>query len=152
MLLLLMTYCLPTYANEQEIVNGFQTFVLNLVTPIEATYGKGYYNILGDDGTYFKAHKVNFKYECDIKKSDSVMFPYFGILEISNDINYSNYYKTKKEAERALDVKFTTHDIKRLIYKYNNGEWIEDKAYFYSSGHWHRAVNFSIGEFKCYND
>ena len=149
MLLLLMTYCLPTYANEQEIVASFQTFARNLVAPIEATYGKGYYRIVKSDRGYFKSKQTDFSYSCDIKKTDSVMYPYLGILEISNKDNFSKLFATEAEARNVMIYTMETYNTHRFTYRYCNGKWEENRAYMYLDGHWNDSSFKSINSYKC---
>lgn len=42
LLLLLGSLCSVSFANEQEVFASFKAFVADLVTPVEATYNKGY--------------------------------------------------------------------------------------------------------------
>ena len=148
-LLLIMTYCLPTYANEQEIVNSFKAFVADLVAPVEATYGNGYYEVIDGSEGYFKTRNYGFTYTYDIKKSDSVMFPYIGILEVSNKTNFTKTYATEAEARNAFDIDFISEDRQKYIYKYDNGKWIGKVAYYELKGQWKESSDFSLSYFKC---
>ena len=152
MLLLLMTYCLPTYANEQDIVNSFKVFVANLVAPIEATYNKGYYDIVDGINGYCKTNNYDLTYTYDIKKSDSIMYPYIGILSVRNKTASSKNYKTEQEARNAFDVQFVLENEKRYIYKYDNGKWVGKVAYYKLNGQWKETTNFSLNYFKCTQD
>ena len=149
LLLLLMTYCLPTYANEQEIVNSFKVFVANLVAPIEATYNKGYYDIVDGTDGYFKTNDYDLTYTYDIKKSDSIMYPYIGILSVRNKTAFSKNYKTEQEARNAFDVQFISENEERYIYKYDNGKWVGKVAYYKLNGQWKVTTDFSLNYFKC---
>ena len=150
MLLLLCSLCSVSFANEQEVINSFKVFVADLVAPVEATYGKGYYVILEDSGRFFKANKHSFAYTYDIKKTDSVMYPYLGILEVSNKTNFYKHYATEIEARNAFDVDFVSEDRQRNIYKYDNGKWIKKESYYFFEydGTWKQA-DFSLEYFKC---
>lgn len=148
-LLLIMTYCLPTHANEQEIVASFQSFVNGLIAPIEATYNKGYYVVIESDRGYFKSQQTDFTYSCDIKKTDSVMYPYLGILEVSNKHNFSRMYEIESMARVATFFVHTSHHQHRFTYRYCNGKWEENRAYMYLDGHWLDSSFKSINSYKC---
>ena len=115
MLLLLCSLCSVSFANEQEVVASFKAFVADLVTPVEATYGNGYYEVIDGSEGYFKTRNYGFTYTYDIKKSDSVMYPYIGILEVSNQIEYSKRYMYEIEARKATDIEFTSKRERRYI-------------------------------------
>ena len=149
MLLLLCSLCSVSFANEQEVVASFKAFVADLVTPVEATYGNGYYEVIDGSEGYFKTRNYVFTYTYDIKKSDSVMYPYIGILEVSNQIEYSKRYMYEIEARKATDIDFTSKQERRYIYKYDNGKWIGKVAYFEILGEWQTTDNFSLDVFKC---
>lgn len=149
LLLLLCSLCSVSFANEQKVINSFKAFVADLVAPVEATYGKGYYVILEDSGRFFKANKHSFAYTYDIKESDSIMFPYIGILEVSNKTNFTKTYATEAEARNAFDIDFISEDRQKYIYKYDNGKWIGKVAYYELKGQWKESSDFSLSYFKC---
>lgn len=149
LLLLLCSLCSVSYASEQEVVASFQAFVANLVAPVEATYGKGYYRVVKTDEGYFKSQQTDFTYSCDIKKTDSVMYPYLGILEVSNKDNFSRNYATEAEARNATIYTIDSYNTHRLTYRYCNGKWEENRAYMYLGGHWNDSSFESINSYKC---
>lgn len=150
MLLLLCSLCSVSFANEQEVINSFKAFVADLVAPVEATYNKGYYTVLDGSNGYFKTSSHSLTYTYDIKKTDSVMYPYLGILEVSNKTNFYKHYATEIEARNAFDVDFVSEDRQRNIYKYDNGKWIKKESYYFFEydGTWKQA-DFSLEYFKC---
>lgn len=156
MLLLLCSLCSVSFANEQEVVASFQSFVSNLVAPIESTYGNNYYRIIEappyESSTslkYMKVQQTDFMYSCDIKKTDSVMYPYLGVLEISNKHNYTDFFTTEIEARNAIVYTTKSHHQHRFTYRYCNGKWEENRAYMYLDGHWLDSSFKSINSYKC---
>ena len=144
MLLLLMTYCLPTYANEQEIVNSFTDFTNQILSEIRASYAREDYYVdfcketiedkrYGIRGNYwYKMGHCDLRSSIDVRKTDSLMTPYEGYLILGNSTvryyshnNANGEYQTREEAESAKLKKITFNEYEqKFVYAYQNGQWV----------------------------
>lgn len=141
------------FANEQEIANSFVTFANEQIKPIQESYERKDYFIYfmphndfsrqykqpGD--VYKKAGLSNLEAKIDVKKTDSILNPYIGILILSADPiayyspdNLEGNYKTKEEAAKA---NLTKRGVGECIYKFNyiykNNTWELNKVISYCS-------------------
>lgn len=139
-----MTYCLPTYANEQDIVNSFTNFTNNIVSEVQANYNTTPYKVkyiivserekvFNKAGNYWvKFGKTNLRSSINIKRTDSLITPYIGYLILSCDFidyyssnNNNGEFKTKEQAEKAFLLRINpSNDETRFTYAYQNGKWI----------------------------
>lgn len=144
MLLLLMTCCLPTYANEQDIVNSFTNFTNKILSEIRASYAREDYYVNfhketiedkrdGIRGNYwYKMGYSDLRSSIDIRKTDSLMTPYEGYLILGNSTvryyspnNTIGEYQTRQEAELAKLKKVTFDEYEyKFVYAYQNGQWV----------------------------
>lgn len=143
-LLLIMTYCLPTYASEQDIVNSFTNFTNNIVAEIQDSYNKNPYKVrfyepldiqrkyYNDNGHWYKISKCNLRSSIDIQRTDSLITPYIGYFTLNSDtINYyssdnpKGEYRTREEAEKASLQRLSISETEyRFSYAYQNGQWV----------------------------
>ena len=103
LILLLISICLPVKASEQDIVNSFVDFANSIINPIAQSYQNSTYIIKQEKsidginnpylGLYYKSQKYNLKYTYDLKKTDSLINPYIGTIDISNGVK--NYERCK---------------------------------------------------------
>lgn len=150
-ILLVIAYFSYSFFSKPDVIGSFQEFSKDLVSPIESTYNKGYYILVDDnDKGYHKIDKVDFKYTCDIKQNDSVMYPYIGILEVSSTFNTYKSFQTKSEAINTSEIIHSFQDKKRLTFRYSNGQWLEDGSYSYIGEKWIKTDDFSLVTFKCH--
>lgn len=134
MLITLLLFVLPCQANEQ-IINSFKDMTGKIVSEIQTSYNNKDFVVIKFD----KWRKFRFDcldYGIDIVKSDSILNPYIGYLDVSYkhvgySINGKSNFNTKEEAELANDEKIGYSTIIRYIYKYN-GEWIFVKEQSYN--------------------
>ena len=139
------------FANEQDIANSFVTFANEQIKPIQESYDRGDYTISfmphdnfsrqnklpGD--VYFKSGLNNLESKIDVKKTDSILNPYLGILILSADPisyysadNLEGYYKTKEEAQNAKLIKRGVGDVLyKFEYAYQNGTWTLSRVISY---------------------
>lgn len=144
------------FASEQDIVNSFTEFANSQIQPIRESYARKdtvVYRIEDNKrsreitpeyiGFYRKKGATNLQAGYDLKKTDSLVNPYLGIISMSNESlsyftpeNRGGYYKTREAAEKAFMVRNlgTGFDMK-FYYTYNNGQWILNKVTNYSGSY-----------------
>lgn len=133
MLICLVAFCSSCFAGEQEAVASFKSLTGNIVAEIQNNInegGKVRYFAKGD--YWFKHQKVNLKSAIDIHKTDSLISPYKGILELqADDVKYysigndKGHYTNKEEAKGAGFPRIIPAITKtRFIYMYQNEVWV----------------------------
>lgn len=131
-----MIFCVSGFASEQNIICSFSDFVKLVVTPIEQSYNNGEHytvNVADRDiragrnkPMYYRTEITNFRYSYDIKKTDSIMNPYIGIIEMSNDKKVYKQYLSESEAmtgKNDLVRTIKNFNTRRFYYGYISGSW-----------------------------
>lgn len=134
--------CAACFAEEQDVVDSFKAHVQNIMQPILATYkddtthlryfDPGKHGLQGS-GHWFKVRNLEPVYFLDIKKNDSVMYPYTGILEIEKYTEiFTGKYPTQEAAAKA-EKSYLSNAMQhwRFYYGYQNGKWEKTKVEFY---------------------
>lgn len=129
-------FCMSGFANEQLVIDSFSDFVKSVVTPIERSYNncKHYtLNIADRDikagrnkPMYYRTEFANFHYSYDIRKTDSIMNPYIGIIEMTNDKRVYKQYLSESEARLGKEDLIRTiknFNTRRFYYTYANNSW-----------------------------
>ena len=134
LILLLISICLPVQANEQNIANSFIEHVNTIVKPIQDSYNGVHFSMheiksakeIKFNGYYYRSTFTNFKYAYDIRKTDSILNPYLGVLEMSNDMiefahstDFDIALNTKEISE-----KFIPYQVCKFYYHLKNGNWM----------------------------
>ena len=92
LIMALLLVCASCLADEQVVVDSFKVHVQDIMQPVLATYKKDAVHIryfdpskhgLQGSGHWFKVRNLEPVYSLDVKKNDSVMYPYIGILKIT---------------------------------------------------------------------
>lgn len=139
LVMLALTICCTAFASEQDIVNSFKTFANTKIQPIEQTYETSHYIIKFMEGnkyvkpSYTKQDQV-FTYELDVKKTDSLIFPYIGIIRLTKTTRYNGKHLSEEEAINT-PMSNLPYDVVRaaVIYDYDNGNW-RANYYEYADG------------------
>lgn len=138
----LMLLVLPCQANEQA-VNSFKDMTNKIVSEVQTSYNnKDFVVVKFEQWRKFRFDCLD--YGIDIVKSDSVLNPYIGYLDVSYkhvgySINGKSDFDTKEEAELANIEKMGSYpSVMRYIYKYN-GNWIfvKEQSYNEIEGYFH---------------
>lgn len=129
--------------NEEFVAASFKFFVTNILNQIINSYKGNHYslelqeNVLYDGDSYWlKTSEINFNYDFDLFKSESILNPYIGYLEMKNEVAiYGDFeteqwkYKSKQEAALASDVvDFWNGKHFKFTYGYQNGQWVKIKV------------------------
>ena len=141
-LIILFSYCIPGYASEQEAIDSFINIVNQIQAGIEKTYTDEYATVkFVEKGKYnkaywFKQRNGNLSVAYDIKKSDSLISPYNGIIDVSYDSlvyydlnNYDGHFQTELEAQNAMLKKTNNYSgrNRKFFYAYQNNKWVLKK-------------------------
>ena len=111
LIMALLLVCASCLADEQVVVDSFKVHVQDIMQPVLATYKKDAVHIryfdpskhgLQGSGHWFKVRNLEPVYSLDVKKNDSVMYPYIGILDVERYTEiFTGSYPTKEEASKA---------------------------------------------------
>lgn len=131
-LICLFCFNVTCFANEQEVVNSFTNFTNNIISELQANFDEGakvrkakYYDF------WYKQQRTNLQASIDIQKTNSLISPYEGILEIRYDsIRYSTEtctngeFNTEEEARNATVTRYISDDtIEKYLYIYQGNQW-----------------------------
>lgn len=142
LIMALLLVCASCLADEQVVVDSFKVHVQDIMQPVLATYKKDAVHIryfdpskhgLQGSGHWFKVRNLEPVYSLDVKKNDSVMYPYIGILDVERYTEiFTGSYPTKEEASKA-EKSYLSNAMQhwRFYYGYQNGKWEKTKVEFY---------------------
>ena len=138
-LVALLCCCTSVFANEQEAVSSFTAMINKIQAGIERTYTDEYartifYNHIG---RWSKYRRGNAEISYDVKRTDSLVSPYKGILTVWHDEivyvdtnNPEGEFKTEAEALNANIKKIKRSEATQFIYSYQNNQWVIKKYRF----------------------
>lgn len=132
------------FANEQKAIDDFNLLISKIKTDTNATFTDEYCKVFyikaepqyGIEEQWSKSRIDHINISYDIKKSDSLISPYIGIINIKN--TYKTFYplvsndifKTKEDAINATLYKLSDGDIiYTYTYAYQNNKWILKNSY-----------------------
>lgn len=133
MLICLVAFCNGCFASEQEAVDSFKAMTNNIVSEIQDNFnqgGKVKYSV--DSNKWHKYRNLNLQSAIDVQKTESLISPYKGILELQSDTAryYSTvkgqwYYDNKNDAKEASLYEVIPAITKmRFIYMYQDYNWV----------------------------
>jgi len=112
--------------SESEILASFKQYVSDEVGTALSTYEVDKYKMRkSSEGRWYKTtSSLNPNYSMDIKKTNSLMSPYMGILEVSQvDSNYSEYL-SKEMAETDTILYDSNKTTYKFIIAYQDNKWV----------------------------
>lgn len=132
-LICLFCFSVSCFASEQEAVDIFKTMTNNIVSEIQDNFnqgGKVKYSV--DSNKWHKYRNLNLQSAIDVQKTDSLISPYKGILELQADTAryYSItkgqwYYDSKNDAKEASLYEVIPAITKmRFVYMYQDNNWV----------------------------
>ncbi len=122
LIMALLLVCASCLADEQVVVDSFKVHVQDIMQPVLATYKKDAVHIryfdpskhgLQGSGHWFKVRNLEPVYSLDVKKNDSVMYPYIGILDVMQHWRF--YYGYQKGKWEKTKVEFYRDTEKRFM-------------------------------------
>lgn len=137
-LICLFCFSLSCFAGKQEAVDSFKAMTNNIVFEIQESYNHGAkveymkYKPKFNIGDYwYKYQMTNLKVELDVQKTDSLISPYKGILELQADKiwyiskdNSVGHFATMEEAKNANFSKYNpAYNVYRFTYMYQGDNW-----------------------------
>lgn len=132
-LICLFCFSVSCFASEQEAVDSFKTMTNNIVSEIQDNFNRGgkvKYSV--DSNKWHKYRNLNLQSAIDVQKTDSLISPYKGILELQADTAryYSItkgqwYYDSKNDAKEASLYEVIPAITKmRFVYMYQDNNWV----------------------------
>lgn len=132
-LICLFCFSVSCFASEQETVDSFKAVTNNIIFEIQDNFnqgGKVKYSV--DSNKWHKYRNLNLQSAIDVQKTDSLISPYKGILELQADTAryYSTvkgqwYYDSKNDAKEASFYEVIPAITKmRFVYMYQDGNWV----------------------------
>lgn len=131
-LICLFCFNITCFADEQEIVNSFTGFTNNIISELQANFDEGAkVRKAKARNFWFKQQRTNLQASIDIQKTNSLISPYEGILEIHIDcINYvtndnsMGIFNTEEEARNAtIPSYYSDFSYDKFIYLYQGNKW-----------------------------
>lgn len=131
-LICLFCFNVTCFADEKEVVNSFTDFTNNIISELQANFNEGVKVRKGKARSiWYKQQRTNLQASIDIQKTNSLISPYEGILEIHVDsIDYitndnpTGNFDTEEEARNAtIPSYYSDFSIDRFIYVYQGNQW-----------------------------
>lgn len=133
---MLCSFCSFSFAGEQEIVDSFKAYVMPKINMVESTYQNAQPKVSYNEGysvikPYYTKEISELQYALDVRKTDSLMSPYIGIVEIAKIEHIYKKHNTKEEAMKETQKWMDYLDKNRLKYVYSDGVWKVKTVTFY---------------------
>lgn len=131
LVMLALSICANCFANESDIVNSFRAVVMPKIQPIEASYNGvvpviKYYEATKYSPAYYQKLEEVLDYKIDVIKTDSLVYPYRGVVKISKIVYSYGKVNTPEEAKQMRGG-LTDYSWKaNIYYNYDNGNWVAD--------------------------
>ena len=115
LIMALLLVCASCLADEQVVVDSFKVHVQDIMQPVLATYKKDAVHIryfdpskhgLQGSGHWFKVLNLEPVYSLDVKKNDSVMYPYIGILDVERYTIYRQLSYQRRSLQSREIISF----------------------------------------------
>ena len=159
-LMCLLCFSVICFAGEQEEVDSFKAMTNNIVSEIQESYNHGakveYSRITNQ---WYKYQATNLQSAIDIQKTDSLISPYKGILELQADNIYfytidneKGDYANKEEASKASLSRLKKATTKtQFIYMYQDNNWVlkQVQSRFLDEYRWFKDEFKSPQEYFC---
>ena len=128
-IILLTPYALGDEKAEQDAVKMFKQHVSSLISKYNAEkhVRVEYSPLCGTTNPhgYLKAsYEADLHYKLDVRRTDSLITPYVGILGLRWNERYSECRKTGEEAQTQSDFPHSDFLDYRYTYGYQDGKWI----------------------------
>nr|DAL54016.1 MAG TPA_asm: hypothetical protein [Caudoviricetes sp.] len=156
LVMLAMTICSISFASEQDIVNSFTSFTNGIISEIQESHNRGDsqvkwvpFNEYSSSGYWSKFGIDGLNASIDIRKTNSLVTPYIGILNLSAEqfrykyskgANAKAEFSTKVAAENAKIKGAGVQLVSRFTYGYQNESWVLKKRewkYQFIDDYWH---------------
>ncbi len=118
-------------AAEQEAVQKFKQYTSDLMVKYKAEkYERTEHAVYcpnwgpGAHGYVKAAYEPDSSYKIDVRKTDSLITPYVGILWLQWDKRYSDCKDTREEAQTQSDLPNRDHLAYQYKYGFQDGHWI----------------------------
>ena len=155
-LIIIMLYSNSAVADSNpKLARSFETFIKHTMTEVIKTYEGEHYNVGGYPtaiGTLYTKSltQVDHKYKYDLEKSNSVINPYIGTLEV-NIVEY--IFESQNTEQLAAQVKQfkSTYTVKCIInFKRNKNNWVVLSSRMLFTDGWKEIdPQTAIEEIKC---
>lgn len=94
-----------------DYMNSYKTDRREMVRLLGGGWAKEYFEPLPDAGI-------------DVRKTDSLVSPYMGVVEFTLITRYTTFHKTRTEAEADNNFVQTRQTKHRHTYAYQDGSWV----------------------------
>jgi hypothetical protein len=112
---------------DQEATKKFKQYVSDLIAHYKAEKHERIEHdpyVCGIGHGYAKAAFEVGTYGIDVRKTDSLITPYVGILELKWDDHYSSCMSTKEKAQAESDLSLPGSFTYRYTYGFQDGKWV----------------------------
>lgn len=157
-LIILISMCVPCYANDQQAVDSFKALTNEIVAEINTSYNNRdtivryipttdwdrKHDLIFD--CWVKNGRDDLEYDINVEKTNSLIKPYVGYIYMSchyllyADENGKKNFKTKEEAEKATIPTHSKSYLYKYIYHYDGNTWKFSREQFefseYGSTYW----------------
>ena len=130
--LLTLTFCNSVFAMEDsEVVDSFKQYVDNVMTQVTPTYEGTHYGLTNssETGGWYKSIKyLEPGYKIDVEKTNSLISPYVGTLEVSTKTVFYEHNPNKGIASESEIINFTSSSTYKFTIAYQNDNWVVTSA------------------------
>lgn len=143
-----MFYCLPVFAaDDAQVVSSFKQYVSDILTQVNATYEGNNYRIAyipldavtKRPGYWIKIKRtIDPTYNIDVQKSNSLISPYIGTLEVNTTNVFYKGYPNQQDAEATDAIDHTTGDNYKFTIAFQDEKWVvtDSKEFSTLLGKW----------------
>lgn len=134
-------------ADDAQVVNSFKQFCDDNIAKVTATYEGTHYSIAYQQPSKYTQRPeswikysgiVDPNYKYDVQKTNSLVSPYIGTLEVTYKTVVYKDFPTKEAAEATNDIVRYTPVVYKFIVAYQDDKWVVTDAKKYNSvlGEW----------------
>lgn len=136
-----------TVQSEADVVKSFKEYVSNLMVRYKADkherteFEPAYCGTTERPGYVRTSYEPSTAYKLDVRKTDSLISPYFGTLLIEWNQHYSDCKETREKAQAQLSLgHFGSGPTYRYTYAFQDGKWVPTDREVWSTSTWESCV------------
>lgn len=112
---------------DAEIVISFKQYISDNMNKVLATYNGEHFSVIYSDSykDWFKTRDdIDSNYKIDIKKTDSLLYPYVGTLEVNKRIAFYQHRDSKESAANDTNINRYVTETYRFTIAYQDNQWV----------------------------
>lgn len=110
-------------SEEQDAVKSFKKVAADFIASYEVNKREWVRSLPGDPGWKKVKHEVG-EYSIDVRRTDSLISPYVGVLQFSLKFYITASHPTREEAERDVAFKILGSSTHEHTYVFQDEQWV----------------------------